>query len=284
MAKFASPEVVGASSAVVTLATLLTAVASIGVPSGVQRFLGKSFAENNISETKTTILGALLLTIAGICCSIVLLYSLKNWFFTMFELEENLFYIAIILTCFSTLNTLLRAVIISSLITKLLPIFVIVSSFSKLALSFVLVYYGLGALGLTIGFTSHHVMSTIFFTISMLALLNFKGINYHKLGNTIRDLLYRVCRNWIPLLIITIGTQIGTLVVFGSAGSKEAGVYFMDLTLVTGITSVAFSILTIALPAASAIKTGRKRLILEFNKNEYYSCGPIILFDLFLCQ
>ena len=65
--------------------------------------------------------------------------------------------------------------------------------------------------------------------------------------------------NWIPALIITVGLQLGTIVVFGSQGSNQAGIYFLALIIVTGITSVMNSLFTIALPTLSGLRDYRKR-------------------------
>jgi O-antigen/teichoic acid export membrane protein len=47
---------------------------------------------------------------------------------------------------------------------------------------------------------------------------------------------------------------------FGSQGSNHAGIYFIALTISTGITSITYSLFTIGLPTLSAMRDGRKRL------------------------
>jgi O-antigen/teichoic acid export membrane protein len=61
------------------------------------------------------------------------------------------------------------------------------------------------------------------------------------------------------MLITAIGSQLGTIVVFGSQGANQAGVYFLSLTIVIGITSVMNSLFTIALPTLSGLSDYRKR-------------------------
>jgi O-antigen/teichoic acid export membrane protein len=75
----------------------------------------------------------------------------------------------------------------------------------------------------------------------------------------IKDILMSSMASWIPLLVTTIGAQLGTVVVFGSQGSNQAGVYFIALTIVNGITGVMYSLFTIGLPALSGMQDGRKR-------------------------
>jgi len=78
-------------------------------------------------------------------------------------------------------------------------------------------------------------------------------INYAK------KILLASMVNWIPMLILTLGTQLGTIVVFGSQGANQAAIYFLALTIVTGITSVMNSLFTIALPTLSGLSNYRKR-------------------------
>ena len=64
---------------------------------------------------------------------------------------------------------------------------------------------------------------------------------------------------WIPYLITIVGSQLGPVVVFGYEGSTGAGVYFIALTIVVGVTNIMYSLFAIAIPALSAMEDGRKR-------------------------
>ena len=66
--------------------------------------------------------------------------------------------------------------------------------------------------------------------------------------------------NWIPLLVSTIGSQLGTIILFSSKGSSDAAIYFLALNIVNGILFSTSAIFNIALPALSSLQDGRKRL------------------------
>ena len=51
LSKIATPEVIRTSSAVISLATILATIVTIGIPNGIQRFLGKSFSEQKLEDT-----------------------------------------------------------------------------------------------------------------------------------------------------------------------------------------------------------------------------------------
>jgi len=158
---------------------------------------------------------------------------------------------------------LFRSVVISSLNTRSLPIIIISSSIVKLILTVILLLIGTGAVGLTIGFTSAHVMTSILLSVIVVRTI-FKKSSVNSLFANFfaisKSILVSSIVYWIPFLITTIGSQLGTIVVFGSQGASQAGVYFLALTIITGITNVMNSLFTIALPTLSGLRDYRKRV------------------------
>ena len=262
MSKITTSETIGISSTLVSLAGIVAVVANIGIPTGVQRFIGKSFSEKKLDEAKTLVAVALLLICMGIsACSIVILVA-QNWIHEIFDFDLDLLLIAILFVGSSAISMLFRSVVIASLKTKSLPIIIISSSIVKLILAVVLLLIGTGAVGLTIGFTSNHVLSSILLGIFVMRTI-FKSSRTTNLvarfiANS-KSILISSIVFWIPLLITTVGSQLGTIVVFGSQGANQAGVYFLTLTIVTGITGVMNSLFTIALPTLSGLRDYRKR-------------------------
>ena len=262
MSKITTSENIGISSTLLSLAGIVTVVASIGIPTGVQRFLGKNFSDKKLDEAKTLVSVALLLVCMGIAvCSIVILVA-QNWIHVIFDFDLELILIAILFIGSSVLTMLFRSVVIASLKTKSLPIIIISSSIVKLVLAAVLLLIGTGTVGLTIGFTSNFVLSSILLGIFVMRTI-FKSSHTSNLVARFiaisKSILVSSIVYWIPFLITTIGSQLGTIVVFGSQGANQAGVYFLTLTIVTGITSVMNSLFTIALPTLSGLRDYRKR-------------------------
>jgi O-antigen/teichoic acid export membrane protein len=137
------------------------------------------------------------------------------------------------------------------------------SAGAKLILSSLLLVLGLGSVGLVFGFTFSYIFSSVLLAVILLRTI-FKTAKIKKVlenlkHNTKKILLASVV-NWVPILVMIIGSQLGTIVVFGTYGASQAGVYFLALTIVTGITSVMSSLYTIALPALSSLHDYRKRI------------------------
>jgi O-antigen/teichoic acid export membrane protein len=261
MSNITTSETIGISSTLVSLASIVAVIANIGIPTGVQRFLGKSFSDKKLEEAKTWVLIALFLITMGIAASSIAILILQNWIH-VFDFDLELIFIAILFVGSSAISMLFRSVIIASLKTKSLPIIIIASSIVKLVLAVALLLIGTGAVGLTIGIASNYVLSSILLGIFVMRTI-FKSTSPSNLierfvANS-KSILVSSIVYWIPLLITTIGSQLGTIVVFGSQGAIHAGVYFLTLTIVTGITSVMNSLFTIALPTLSGLRDYRKR-------------------------
>jgi O-antigen/teichoic acid export membrane protein len=116
------------------------------------------------------------------------------------------------------------------------------------------------ALGITIGFAFVPVLGTFLYSIMLIKVIGFKKIQSEvRVLKYYKDLFISSTANWIPVIIYTIGTQLGTLLVFGSHGSISAGVYFIAFSLSMAVTALMSALFTIAYPALSSMKDGRKR-------------------------
>jgi O-antigen/teichoic acid export membrane protein len=263
MSKLTSSEVIGTSSTVVTFATIVAVTAGLGITTGMQPFIAKSLSEKKIEDAKIYFISCLLLVCIGIfvCCISVLIAG--NWIAKSFGIEFDLILIAILLIASYNTSTLFRSVVVSSLRTQSLPLIFIITAGAKLVLSGLLLILGLGSVGLVFGFTFNYILSSIFLAVILLRIIfktaKIKNIFKNMKDNTKKILLGSVV-NWVPIIIMIVGSQLGTIVVFGASGASQAGVYFLALTIVTGITTVMSSLYTIALPTLSSLHDYRKRI------------------------
>jgi stage V sporulation protein B len=263
MSKLTSSEVIGTSSTVVTFATIVAVVAGLGITTGMQPSIAKSLSDKKIEDAKIYFISCLLLVCIGIfvCCISILIAG--NWIAKSFGIDFGLIMMSILLIASYNTSTLFRSVVVSSLRTQSLPLIFIMSAGAKLVLSSLLLVLGLGSVGLVFGFTFNYILSSILLAVVLLRTIfktaKFKTILENLKDNTKKILLASVV-NWVPILIMIVGSQLGTIVVFGTYGASQAGVYFLALTIVTGITSVMSSLYTIALPTLSSLHDYRKRI------------------------
>ncbi|HYL67317.1 MAG TPA: oligosaccharide flippase family protein [Nitrosopumilaceae archaeon] len=262
ISKFATAATVGTSSAVISMVTIFINIATIGIPIGVERFLGKSFSEKKLGNARLFVEASTVLVSFGTlaCCIAILIF--RNLIQNVFKIDPSLMVVAILLICSSCIYNLFRSVIISSLKTKSLPLIMIISTGAKIVLSIVLVLMGMGAFGITLGYALFSILGSILFIIVVIMI--FKGSKNNadlKLKQSFKNILEASMTNWIPALIATLGSQLGTIVVFASNGASQAGVYFISYSIVTAIAAVASVLFTIAFPALSAMDDGRKTFV-----------------------
>jgi O-antigen/teichoic acid export membrane protein len=260
LSKLNSPEIIGISSSIVSFSGILTVIAALGIPTGIQRFLGRSFSGENLSEAKRYVnISIVLISIGVLGCSIVIV-AFQGWIYQYLHIDSNLLAMLIVLSGSFTLFLLLRSIVISTLKTRVLSIIIIVSSIVKIVFAIILSLAGWGALGITIGYTIGFVISSIVLGIFLnLKLKSPKKSPVDSFSQTTKNILSSSSANWIPAVVTAIGSQVGTVIVLGVQGAQEAGTYYIALTIVTGIIVIAVTLFSIALPVLSSIQDGRKR-------------------------
>lgn len=267
LSKFTTPEVIGTSAAVISLSTIFTTVAGIGVPGGVLRFLGKSFADKKIADVQIYLKSSLVIVAIGVLGSSAFLMISRDWMEDLFKIDYNLLVVAILLIGTTALRTLLRSVVISSLKTKVLVVQSIVSTVAKFAITTALLLVGMGALGVTIGVTAFPILGSVLLALTIMTALKISnGKAEIKFTDSFKNTLTASMASWVPGLIASVGAQLGTIVVLGNQGASQAGFYYIAFSIVTAISTVMSVLSLIAFPILSAMSDGRKRFAWRITK------------------
>ena len=132
LSRMTTPEIVGISSALISFATIIISVAAIGVPLGVQRFLGKLFIEKRFEDAAVFVKSSFLIISLGLTASTIIILVSSYLIFDYFGFV--LVVASLILIVVSTVSVVLRSIIIASLKTKRLLIASTISSVIKLLL------------------------------------------------------------------------------------------------------------------------------------------------------
>lgn len=258
LSKITAPDVIGISSSIISIGVILTVLASVGVPIGSQRFLGRFFQEQKIEDVKMFVVVSIIIVVIGILACSTFILATRAWLLHLYDLE--LILILIVLTSSSTVSLLFRNIIISSLETKKLLTASIVSSTVKLVLAVILVSAGTNETGVLIGFSVAPVLSAILFAFSIKSF--FKEVTKKaslKFYHCFRLLLGSSVVSWIPSLTDSVGTQMGTIILLGIQGSAHAGVYYVAFQITMGMLTVIWAIYSVLFPALSAMDEGRRQ-------------------------
>ncbi len=233
----------------------------------MQRLLGKSFSEKLHEQTKVFVRASLLLLSVGIFASSLLLLILGEWIHVSYDVDMLLVFIAILLVMSSVLQHFFRATVISSLKTKIIPITGIVSGIVKIASAIMLVSIGMEVLGILIGYTLFFILSSILLAINLSMILKSSEIKSEiKIKNAIRTTFSASFVTWIPDLIRRPGFYLGTIIIFGTIGASQAGIYFITFSIANALITIVTILLTYGLPLLSGMKEGRKKLAWRLTK------------------
>lgn len=260
LSKITTPEVIGISSSVNSLSLILMAVASLGIPIGAQRFLGRFFEEKRSEDVRVTIISSLVLVAFGILGLSSFILISRIWLFQPYNL--SLIFLIIFLTSASTINLLFRNIIIASLETKKLLVVSIISAAAKLILVIILVLVEKSEIGVIIGFTVAQLISAVLLVPKFLSFFKTpENKPSLKLIQSFRMLLSSSVISWIPTVIDSTGTQLGVIILLAIQGASQAGYYYLAFQISMGLFIIIWALYSVIFPALSAMNEGRREFL-----------------------
>jgi O-antigen/teichoic acid export membrane protein len=265
LARITTTEIIGTFSLLVSISEIFANIAIIGLPDSIQKFVGRSFLQSRRADAKTFVRISFIFLSIGIIASCVVILFFKDWLSSVFGIGFGLIILIDLLITSYAIYAVLYSIVVASLKTKVLPIIIIISSTGKVILALSLVLMGYGILGLTLGYTLFgQILSSILLGIFIVKIFkSTKKITkpLFTVRNASKNLLIGGLVVWIPLLITTLGIDLGTLVLYNTYGSHQSGVYFIALAIANAVNAIVYSIFTISLPVLSSMRDGRKRFV-----------------------
>jgi O-antigen/teichoic acid export membrane protein len=239
------PEGIGLLSSALGLSIMLVNLASLGIPLGIQRLLGKSLSENDMSSFAHYFRSGFVIISAG--TAVVAAGIFLAWYSFDSLLSLELLVLCMILLPQSFLN-IVRSPFVAMQNTRPLLVVTLASNAGKLALGTALMLLGLGIYGAVAGYFVLFVGSTIGLIFILLRLVPRQAVS--KLGN-IRQVVSSGMPSWLPGTISAIGSQLGVVAVFGLQGASEAGIYFIAFSIMNFILAIPQSLIGALFPALS---------------------------------
>ena len=274
-----SSALIGSLSTIIALTEILANIAVIGTSDSIQRNLGRTLTEQKIRDSRVFVAASVLcITLGSIISGLLILYG--GTFFEFVENDPDLKSIIILLVVSSSIRILLYSIVLSSLKTEVLAVASIVSTTAKIVLSIILVLSGAGIVGLSISYIFvGELLSSVILGIVTIRLLKSVPIkdSHPKISfiYAFKNILTGGVASWIPIVVTSLGYQLGTIVVFGSKGSGDTAIYFISLSLVNIILFGTNALAAIALPALSSLKDARKRLAWQTIRWGYLISVPL---------
>ncbi|MGB7955023.1 MAG: oligosaccharide flippase family protein, partial [Candidatus Nitrosopolaris sp.] len=219
ISKLASTEIIGTYATIVSLANIVVTVVTFGIPNGIQSFLGKSFAEQKVENSKVWIKVSLVIVTVGLMISIIITVILRDLIYEAFKFDLNLLIVLILFMSSTSIYTLFRFVIIATLKTKRLTIVTVISTIIKFAVAVLLAFFGAASFGVAAGVILFPLLLSILLGLIITTILKSSaGKPNFTFGNALKKTFAASVGFWIPSVISIVGSQLGTIIVKGSQG------------------------------------------------------------------
>jgi len=277
ISRLTGPDIVGLASTTMAIALIAINFGTLGIPKGLQRFLGKAIADNNAPEFRRYLDASIVIVGFGTVVVAGLLLILGPLFAALINLPYELLVVAIIIVVASGISTTLTGVFVTTRQVKTLVVVELLSSSLRILIGVTLIFVGMGALGVVIG---NSVLSIVSLIVLGALLIRQRSsamdIGKSSITRTLKELLKAGSARWVPAILYTVGMQLGVIVVFEISGPVEAGLYFIALAISSIIIGIYSSIMGVAFPILSGMKEGRKKAAWRTIRLSLAFCLPLI--------
>jgi len=252
--------VVGIANSVVSLSVLVSSIGILGIPTGVQRFLGREFGRKNVKSLNTYFWSSFAFTLAVCLLSALIIWVIALLGIPFIGFSESMLLLAGVIA-FLSFSSIMSALFTSIVRTEYLAASSIASAVAKLGLGVLLVYLGFGWFGA--------VMGVVIASLSLAALMLFfasrelsrlGGIKISLSRKALRDSMHAGIVSWLPSVVGMLGSQLGILTVFGLQGGSEAGMFYIAYAIFSVVNMLPGSFTVILFPILSGSAAEGKRV------------------------
>lgn len=260
LSRIVDPGTVGSAAATISLSAMVSAVFSMGIYIGVQRFLGIGYGKGDADLLARYFWTALLMSIALSLCAGLSLVALSFLGLEGYNFTSSQLMFAALLTFLGlgSWSGMFTALFKSTLRTKFSATASTVSALLKLCIGLGLVYAGMGLTGILLGYAISALSFDLFclFFISR----NFRmGASNPISRSAIGDIMRASVVSWIPALLSLAGQWLGILGIYSIIGGHQTGLYYVAFSIASVIYAIPSSILDLLFPVLSGMDDGRKR-------------------------
>ena len=251
-AGFVEASTIGAAAAVVGASSLITGILSLGLPSGTTRMIGRSAGVGDEKSVGAYFLTALALSLS-VCTSASLVILIFAGGFMGLGKSETAF-VAFLIIAGSGWGGVLSVLFTSTLRTEVNAMASVLSSLSRLGVGILLLYLGMGFVGVMGGYITASLVSNAIYICKC------RGLKARRSDRAaLKNLLEASMPSYIPSILSVAGTWLGVIGLFGLTGGEETGTYYMAFTMASLVYSIPGTLLGLMFPILSGMEDGRKR-------------------------
>ncbi|MEM2260903.1 MAG: oligosaccharide flippase family protein [Ignisphaera sp.] len=280
MSKFVEVDVVGRAAAILSVEALITAFINLGIPIGVQRFMGAMYSRRDYEKLSQYYYSPMILLFILSLSADIILIVLSLMYNGLFSLDLlSIIFLCILIICgFNGWSIIGQSFFNATLKTEYTALTQISSSLIRLAVSLLLIYLGYSFIGLMMGYVVAGLTTSILMLTLPMYILTKTRTSFSFSINSIRDSLRAGVSSWIPDILTLLSQCAGVLGVYSIGGLAETGLYFIAFTITSAVMSFPQSILTLSFPTISGMHDGRKRAMYRAVKISASLIAPIAFF------
>jgi O-antigen/teichoic acid export membrane protein len=264
---------VGAAASLVGIVTIGGSLISLGIPTGLQRFLGMMTKQREelLDYFSTAFIFS---TIASLGFAITMLFVYRfRIAMVSFDLLTIVLLFLLILSGMGTYSAMFNSLFTSLLRIEYWAVTLVSSATVRIVVGLIMVNQGIGLPGILSGYLVASITVQILgllFTRKLLRGFSMK-FNAQKLLSTLRA----ASVSWIPDTVSIAAQWLGVLGLYALVGGLESGRFFMAFAIANVLLAIPVSFLNILLPVLSGMTDGRKTAVSRSIRLVYAATTPI---------
>ena len=275
--RFVTPDVVGSASAIIALQGLLVIIISLGLPTGLRRFVGENYSSREFNRLGKYFFTNLLTTSIlsfSVLIPLTFAYFLGIGFAGV--TASNLLFI-MFLVFFNGLTPVFMSLFDSMLKTTLTAFAQIFSAMIKIIIGILLLLLGWNFLAIMLTFLLSSLTVDIILTMGTISFYRKHELKPNIEREAVKELVVAGLPAWLPNILTVSGQSLAVLVVFNIIGETETGLYYLAYAIAAVVYAAPTSILGLMYPVLSGMKDGRKRAISQSTRLALAIVVPIAL-------
>jgi len=258
-----SPAVVGKAATVLAIESLILSTLSLGVPTGIMRFLGRESGRRDPIMLGRYLYSPLIFVVGLNVASGFLFLGLGLVKVIPLDMESTFFVSILIFVGMNGWPLILAALFSSTLETESVAMAQFITGLSRILIGVPLAYLGLGFLGVMLGYAIAATGNSLMLLLLARRQIQKLGAKFSMAGHAIKETIKAGLATWIPSTLALAGQWLGVLGLSGFVGSYEAGTYFIGYAITSGLLAFPINIVSLMFPVLSGMEDGRKRAMGE---------------------
>jgi len=255
---------------VVGVSSLITGLLSLGLSSGATRMIGRSAGIRDEGGVGSYFITALTISLSTSAVASLLIVVYPDGLMGLTKFET--LFVAILIIVGEGWRSALSVLFSATLRTEVNAAASILSSIFRLSIGIMLLYMGMGFVGIMGGYITASVVSNAVYFYKCWRL----NVRVRRPNRRLaKELIEASMPSYIPSILSISGTWLGVVGMFGLTGGEQTGTYYMAFTIASLVYSIPGTLLGLMFPVLSGMEDGRKRAANRAVRLTYALIAPI---------